>query len=102
MRLGSVDLCGHRPDDSQGKVSVTSKFPQGNSGYPAQPAEIDHFMKMLNSSANTITPEELKTIETALLRRGPEALERRRQMSRSRGPRRRRQSMASGRGFILQ
>ena len=49
-----------------GKVLVTSQGPQGNIGYPGQPAEIDHFMKMIKSSTNALSPEDLKTIEAVL------------------------------------
>jgi serine/threonine-protein kinase len=62
--------------DSQGKVLITSNGKNGNIGYPGQPEEIDHFMKMLRSSAKTITPEEMKTIESTLRAEGKKILSR--------------------------
>ncbi|MCX7424273.1 MAG: carboxypeptidase regulatory-like domain-containing protein, partial [Planctomycetia bacterium] len=56
--------------DAQGKVLVTSDAPGGNIGYPAKPEEIDHFMKMLGTTAKRLTPDDL-----AALRKDLEAAE---------------------------
>ena len=52
--------------DSQGKVLVTSDGPKGNIGYPAKPEEIEHFMKMLTTTARRLTPEQLATLRKDL------------------------------------
>ena len=52
--------------DAKGTQIVNSKEGGGNIGYPAQPAEIDWFVAMMKKAAPAMTPEDLKTIESAL------------------------------------
>ena len=52
--------------NSQGEEQVTSDGPNGNIGYPYQPAEIDHFMEMLTKTAKRSTPEQLAAIKDQL------------------------------------
>ena len=54
--------------DAKGNQIVNSKREggAGNIGYPAQPEEVDWFVAMMKKAAPTITPEDLKTIESAL------------------------------------
>lgn len=52
--------------DSSGKVLATSVSQKGNIGYPAAPDEIDHFMKMLRDTRQSISDDELTSIETDL------------------------------------
>jgi thiol:disulfide interchange protein len=52
--------------DAEGKSLITSDGPEGNCGYPASPAEIAHFMKMLRETRRNITDEQLTLIEKAL------------------------------------
>jgi thiol-disulfide isomerase/thioredoxin len=52
--------------DAKGVMIVNSKRDGQNIGYPAQPAEIDFFVQMMKKAAPTMSPDDLKTIETAL------------------------------------
>ena len=52
--------------DAAGSLIINSKRDGANIGYPAQPAEIDWFLHMISKAAPRISPEDLKTIETAL------------------------------------
>ncbi|MBW7906595.1 MAG: thioredoxin family protein [Phycisphaerae bacterium] len=52
--------------DADGKKLISSDGPEGNCGYPASPAEIAHFMKMLRETRRNITDEQLTLIEKAL------------------------------------
>lgn len=52
--------------DSSGKTINTSTGPDGNVGFPVQPAEIAHFMKMLHSASEKLAPEDLRVIEDSL------------------------------------
>ena len=56
--------------DAKGNQIINSKLEGGggNIGYPAQPAETDWFVAMMKKAAPAITPEDLKTIESALRR----------------------------------
>ena len=56
---------------ADGKPVATSDGPNGNVGFPATPAEIDHFVLMLKDSKK-MTPEAVASIERAL-RDAPEA-----------------------------
>jgi thioredoxin-related protein len=51
--------------DGQGKALATSDGPEGNVGFPYQPAEVDHFLGMLKQSTE-LTPEQLAAIAKAL------------------------------------
>jgi thiol-disulfide isomerase/thioredoxin len=53
--------------DAQGGVIVNSKRDDlANIGYPAQPEEIDWFIKMMKRAAPGMSAEDLETIEAAL------------------------------------
>jgi thiol-disulfide isomerase/thioredoxin len=53
--------------DPSGNLVVTSIAPgHGNIGHPAEPHEIDWFLKMLEKAVPAMTPEERATIEKAL------------------------------------
>jgi thiol-disulfide isomerase/thioredoxin len=52
--------------DAQGALIVNSKRDGQNIGYPAQPEEIDFFVQMMKKAAPNVSPDDLKTIETAL------------------------------------
>ena len=52
--------------DATGEKLITSDGPMGNIGYPAEPAEIEHFIAMLNKTAKRITSDEIAQIEERL------------------------------------
>jgi hypothetical protein len=52
--------------DTKGALIVNSKLHGENIGYPAQPAEIGHFIQMMKEAAPKMSESDLKTIETAL------------------------------------
>jgi thiol-disulfide isomerase/thioredoxin len=52
--------------DVRGNMIVNSKLNGANIGYPAQPVEIDWFLKMMKQAAPNISQEDLKLIESAL------------------------------------
>jgi thioredoxin-related protein len=52
--------------DAEGKVLTTSDSPKGNIGYPFEPEEIEHFIAMLNKSAQHNTPAQIAEIKQAL------------------------------------
>jgi thioredoxin-related protein len=53
--------------DSKGDLIVNSKDSSGNNiGFPAQPDEIDYFVKMMKKAAPNMSEQDLKVIETAL------------------------------------
>lgn len=52
--------------DSKGKAIVTSDSPKGNMGHPYQDHEIEHFVKMLNSSKRHLTATDVERIERSL------------------------------------
>jgi thiol:disulfide interchange protein len=52
--------------DADGEELVASEGPQGNIGYPYQPHEIEHFMKMLRETSARITAEQFAQIEVDL------------------------------------
>jgi thioredoxin-related protein len=53
--------------DSKGDLIVNSKGSDGNNiGFPAQPDEIDLFVKMMKKAAPKMSEQDLKVIETAL------------------------------------
>ena len=49
----------------QGKALATSDGPEGNVGFPYQPAEVAHFLGMLKQSTK-LTPEQLASIAKVL------------------------------------
>ena len=58
--------------DHDGKVLAHSNGPKGNTGFPAQPAEIEHFVAMLQSVKVKLTDADIETL-TASLRPKPAA-----------------------------
>ena len=52
-----------------GKVIASSMAKEGNIGFPAAPAEVQHFLGMLKASSSRITPAELKSVESALTKK---------------------------------
>jgi len=53
--------------DSKGALIINSKGSDGNNiGFPAQPDEIDWFVKMMKKAAPKMSEEDLKLITTAL------------------------------------
>jgi thiol:disulfide interchange protein len=49
-----------------GKPVVTSDGPKGNIGFPATADEIAYFMQMMGKARKSMTPDDLKAIETSL------------------------------------
>ena len=62
--------------DAGGKKVVDSDGPEGNVGYPAEPAEIAWFAEMLGKAARRITREEIRTLEGVLKERAEKLLRR--------------------------
>ena len=59
--------------DSEGRLVVNSNAPtSGNIGFPAEPGEIDWFMKMMAKAVPSMTSHEAQTLETSL--HGPKTL----------------------------
>ena len=54
--------------DAEGKVLITSDGPEGNIGHPGEPDGADHFIKMLSTTAQRITPDQLAAIRAALIK----------------------------------
>lgn len=52
--------------DPTGKALITSLGPQGNTGYPYEPPEIDHFLTMLTTTRKRLTDADLSTIRQHL------------------------------------
>ncbi len=52
--------------DSDGTALINSDSPEGNIGFPSAPKEIDYFMKMIKTTAQRITPEELDRLRESL------------------------------------
>ena len=52
--------------DQDGKVLAHSDGPQGNTGFPAQPEEIDHFVVMLNATKVRITDQDVALMRASL------------------------------------
>ncbi len=77
MTNGEEVAASHRPKDAQGDpwfvildaagtVLATSVGQNGNIGYPHQPDEVSHFVKMIRETRKLITDTELASIETDL------------------------------------
>ena len=58
--------------DAAGKARITSDGPKGNCGCPAQPHEIDHFMKMVDDTRRHMSADDRKLIERELRSYGAE------------------------------
>ena len=52
--------------DANGALIINSKLNGQNIGYPGEPKEIDWFIQMMKKAAPKLSPDDLKTIETAL------------------------------------
>jgi thioredoxin-related protein len=52
--------------DAKGALIVNSKCNGENIGYPGEPSDIDWFIQMMKKAAPNMSPDDLKTIETAL------------------------------------
>jgi len=52
--------------DDTGKSLINSLGPQGNTGYPSEPSEIDHFLTMLTTTRNKITNSDLFVLRERL------------------------------------
>ena len=52
--------------DAKGALIVNSKLKGENIGYPGDPSDIDWFIQMMKKAAPNMSPDDLKTIETAL------------------------------------
>jgi hypothetical protein len=52
--------------DASGKTLATSIGPEGNIGYPYQPAEIADFLSMLKSTRSRLTDAQLESIAAEL------------------------------------
>ncbi|MEM7205601.1 MAG: hypothetical protein AAF628_35425 [Planctomycetota bacterium] len=58
--------------DGDGKAKVTSDGPDGNVGCPAQPAEIDYFMTMLDTTRRHMTDDDRAILEREMRSYGAE------------------------------
>ncbi len=54
----------------KGEKLINSTGPKGNIGYPSEPKEIEHFMKMLRQTSSHISPQQMKVIEEDLVAAG--------------------------------
>ena len=52
--------------DPKGTKLADSAGPKGNVGFPVEPHEIAHFMKIIRDTAKTLTPEQLALLEKGL------------------------------------
>ena len=54
--------------DADGKVLATSNKPDdgSNIGFPSQPDEIDHFLHILRTTAQRMTPDDFAKLKTYL------------------------------------
>lgn len=52
--------------DSKGKKLADSECEKGNVGYPVEPFEIDHFMKIIRDTGKKLTPTQVALIERTL------------------------------------
>ncbi len=48
--------------DADGKPLITSDAHEGNMGYPSEPKEIEHFEKMLRTTAQHMSDAEIKIL----------------------------------------
>jgi len=52
--------------DTAGKTLTDSRGEKGNVGFPVEPFEVAHFMKVIRSTAPKLTPPQREALETAL------------------------------------
>jgi hypothetical protein len=55
--------------DADGKPLITSDASEGNIGYPSEPKEIEHFEKMLRTTAQHMSDAEIKILMADLLKK---------------------------------
>ena len=52
--------------DANGEKLADSRTPEGNVGFPVEPFEIDHFIKLLEKTGKQLSASQLALIETGL------------------------------------
>lgn len=52
--------------DADGKVLAHSNGPKGNTGFPYQPEEVEHFVTMLNAARQNLTEQDVAALRTSL------------------------------------
>ena len=52
--------------DENGKVLAHSNGPKGNTGFPYQPEEVEHFVTMLNAVRQNLTEQDVAALRTSL------------------------------------
>jgi thiol-disulfide isomerase/thioredoxin len=52
--------------DAKGKAIITSDGPKGNTGFPSEPYEIEHFVKMLQASRQRLTDADMAQLRKSL------------------------------------
>jgi hypothetical protein len=52
--------------DESGKVLATSDGPDGNIGFPSEPASVDHFVAIIKSTSQRISEQDLATLRAGL------------------------------------
>lgn len=52
--------------DEDGKVLANSNGPKGNTGFPYQPEEVEHFASMLNAVKRNLTDADVAVLRTSL------------------------------------
>jgi thiol:disulfide interchange protein len=52
--------------DPTGKAVITSDCPKGNIGFPSEPQEIEHFVKMLEASRKRLTDKDVDALKVSL------------------------------------
>ncbi|MFT3881890.1 MAG: thioredoxin family protein [Gemmatales bacterium] len=52
--------------DSNGKALINSDANKNNIGFPYEPNEIDHFVKMLNATRKKLTDDDVKALKVSL------------------------------------
>jgi thiol-disulfide isomerase/thioredoxin len=76
MRAKAAEKAGRAPKDggipwfvfldAQGEMLADSDGPEGNTGFPSQPAEIDHFVAMLKKSCTKLTSGDIELLKNSL------------------------------------
>lgn len=52
--------------DADGKELISSDGPKGNCGYPVLPHEVDHFLKMMRTTAKKMNKKQLEVLKRDL------------------------------------
>lgn len=53
--------------DPSGEALISSDGPEGNTGFPVAPAEIEHFVAMLRKTSEKLTAADFRAIEASLM-----------------------------------